>query len=72
MTKSWMHIVLAIFWVSLFSGALTFLQFHFKLHNHSNLISMLCLCFGVVVSFEHEFFLDRPIDFLKKLLDKPI
>lgn len=69
MTKSVYHFLLALFYVIGFCSLITYIQFNFNLQNFSNTFTALCIGFSVLVSFEDEFFLDRPINFLKKVFN---
>lgn len=69
MTKSVYHFLLALFYIISFCSLITYIQFNFNLQNFSNTFTGLCIGFSMLVSFEDEFFLDRPINFLKKVFN---
>lgn len=70
MFNSKIHFVLFMLYVIIIAAIVTFIQFHFKLHQYSLLFDLMCCIIGFVISFWDEFFLDRPINFLKKVFEK--
>lgn len=69
MTKSIWHFVLTLFYCILFASLITFIQFYFNLQYYSNLFTIFCIVFGGAISWYDEFFLDKPINFLKKVFN---
>lgn len=70
MFNSKIHFVLFMLYVIILTGIITYIQFHFNLHQYSLLFDLMCYMIGIVISFWDEFFLDRPINFLKKVFEK--
>lgn len=70
MFNSKFHTFLFVMYVVVISSIVTFIQFHFKVHQYSLLFDLMCCMIGFIVSFWNEFFLDRPINFLKKVFEK--
>lgn len=69
MTKTIYHFLLSLFYIIVFCSLITYIQFHFDLQNFSNTFTIICICFACIINLESWFFLDNPINFLKKVFN---